>query len=305
MNLRQMECFRAVMSAGGVTRAAALLGVTQPAVSGLIRALEDELGFALFQRVNGRLRATAEAQYLLEDVARTLGNLERTRQTARAIRAGAHGRLVIASYPGIAIDFLPRVVAAFMAERPGVRVELNSRSAQVIHELIPSQSFDIAIADLPADRHGVQTEPITLDCVCVLPAGHALARRRAIGPRDLDGVPFVTLFRDHLIHYRVAQAFANANAAWNVVAETRYFASNCAFVAYGTGVSIVDPITAAEHARRGLVARPFRPRIPYEIGLLVPTERPRALLLDGFVAHLKHHLRPFLRPSQPRAGASD
>lgn len=294
MNLRQLECFRAVMTGSSVTRAAALLGVSQPAVSGMLRTLEDELGFPLFVREGGRLRPTAEARYLHDDVMRTLGSLEQTVQTARAIRARTHGRLVIASYPGIAIDFLPRVVAEFLARHPGVRVELHARSAHVIHELIPAQQFDLAIADLPAIQRGVLTEAITMDCVVVLPRRHALARRKVITPADLAGRPFIALFREHLIHNRVAQAFANANAALNIVAETRFFASNCALVGYGAGVSIVDPITAADYAGRGLVARPFSPRVPYELGLLFPTERPRPLLLDPFVALLKERLAPFL-----------
>ncbi|MFI4986867.1 MAG: LysR substrate-binding domain-containing protein, partial [Alphaproteobacteria bacterium] len=177
---------------------------------------------------------------------------------------------------------------------PDVRVELHSRSAHVIHELIPAQRFDIAIADLPANQRGVQTEPLTFECVSVLPAGHPLAEKDVITPRDLDGVPFISLFNEHIIYYRVASAFAAANVHWNVVAETRFFASNCAFVAYGTGVSIVDPITAADYASRGLVAKRFLPRIPYEIGLLYPTERPRARLLDALVLVLKRHLAPYV-----------
>ncbi len=294
MNVRHMECFRAAMTAGSFTGAAALLGVSQPAVSGMIRALEHELGFALFSRLSGRMRATPEAHYLFQDIERTLGSLERTVQTARAIRNRTHGRLVVASYPGIALEFLPMVVAEFLAGRPDVRVELHSRSSHVIHELIPAQRFDVAIAELPANQRGVHSEPLTLECVCVLPEGHALAERETLTPADLDNLPFISLFGEHIIHYQVARAFAAANAHWNVVAETRFFATNCAFAALGTGVSIVDPITASDYAGRGIVARRFRPRIPFEIGLLYPTERPRARILDALVAVLKRHLQPYL-----------
>jgi len=305
VNLRQMECFRAMMTTGTETRAADLLGVSQPAVSAMIQQLEREVGFSLFARRGGRLRPTAEAKYLFDDVQRTLGSLDRTRQTARAIRARTQGHLVIASYPGIAIDFLPKLLTRFLADRPQVRVELQSRSTHVIHELIPAQPFDLAVADLPADRRGVDTEPLTLDCVCVVPAGHALAALPEIGPESLSGVPFIALFREHVIHYRLARAFVAAASTWNVVAETRFFASNCAFVAYGAGVSVVDPITAAEYAGRGVVARPFRPRIAYDIGLLYPSERPRSLLLETFVGELRGALAPYLAAAATGAASSD
>lgn len=311
MNLRQLECFRAVMRLGTVTQAASMLGITQPAVSSMIAGLEHEIGFKLFQRVKGRLRPRPEASFLFEDVERTLGSLDRTVQTARAIRSRSHGSLVIASYPGIAIDFLPRVLTEFLASRPGVRIELHSRSAHVLHELIPAQRFDIGIADLPVNRRGIQTEPLTLDCVCVLPAAHPLARKTVITPRHLDGTPFIALFNEHITYFRIANAFAAANAHWKVVAETRFFASCCAFVAYGAGVTIVDPITAAEYAQRGLITRRFEPVIPYEIGLLYPTERLRSGLVDDLAAMLKARIAPYAstrpdaaRPQARRKGES-
>jgi len=293
MNVRQLECFRAVVDAGTVTRAAARLGLSQPAVSNMVASLEHEIGFALFERVNGRLRPTPEATALYEDVSRTLGSLDRARQTARAIRDRTRGSLVVASYPGLALDFLPRVVAEFLTDRPEVRVNLYSRSAHVLHELIPAQGFDVGIADLPVNRDGVHIEPFSMDCVCVLPATHPLARHAVLTPALLSGVPFAALFKEHALHHRIASAFAAANAPWNLIAETRFFASCCAFAGYGAAVSIVDPITAAEYTSRGVVARGFAPRISYEIGLLFPSDRVRPILVDDFVSLLKRHLAPF------------
>jgi len=309
MNLRQLECFKATMDNGTVTRAAVLLGISQPAVSNMIAGLEHELGFVLFERANGRLRPTPEAQYLYEDVVRTLGSLERTAETARAIRNRTQGNLVVASYPGLAIDFLPGVIARFLDGRPQVRIELYSRSSHVLHDLIPAQGFDIAIADLPATTTGVRTEPLAMECVCVLPAAHPLARHDVLSPELLSGVPFISLFKEHATHYSLASAFAAANAAWNVVVECRLFATCCALASRGTGVALVDPITASEYATRNVVVRRFAPAIRYEVALLFPTERLGSALLDDFAALLRERLAPFLagardgRPARPPGAA--
>lgn len=61
MRPRQLEIFTAVMRAGTVTGAARLLNISQPALSQTLMHAEDELGFALFERVKGRLRPTPEA----------------------------------------------------------------------------------------------------------------------------------------------------------------------------------------------------------------------------------------------------
>lgn len=303
MNVRQLQCFRAVMVSGTMTRAAQVLGISQPAVSGLIAALEHEIGFELFRRRKGRLQPTPEARYLFEEVNRTLESLDRTAETARQIRQRNVGQLVIATYPGIAINFLPMVLSEFLAGRSDVRVKLISRSSQIVRELIPTQVFDLGIAELPVDHPAVETEALVFECRLAVPTGHPLARKPVITPKDLDGVPFIALFREHMTYYRLARAFAEVDAHWNVVAETQFFPTCCAFVSYGAGVALVDPFTASVYEDRGLVTRPFRPRIPYELGVLYPLDRVRSRLLEAFVDAFKARIGPFLLSAQDHAAA--
>ena len=68
LNIRQLECFRAIMTTGNMTQAAEMLGIAQPSASSLIANLEHSLGFELFDRSKGRLIATQEARALLPDV---------------------------------------------------------------------------------------------------------------------------------------------------------------------------------------------------------------------------------------------
>ena len=198
------------------------------------------------------------------------------------------------------MHFLPRIVAAFLAERPGVQVELHSRSSEVLHEILLTHRYDVAIADLPVVYPGIKTEPITLECKCVVPAKHSLAKKRVIRPRDLAGVPLISLFREHAFTYQVANIFAAADVEWNVIAETRFFESACAFVAHGTGVAIVDAITASEHSGSGLLAKRFEPTVTFNIGLVYPPERPLGALLESFIELLKERIAPFL--AQATAG---
>ncbi len=295
MNIRQLECFRAVMVTGMMTRAADFLGITQPSVSNLIANLEYEIGFELFKRSKGRLIPTPEAHYFYKDVDRTLGSIELTAHTARQIRDRELGNLVIASYPGIAFDLLPNVLSEFISRRPKVRIKLLSRSSEIVRELVPTQQFDVAIAELPADHPAVHTEAFNFQCVCVLPSGHRLARKTSITPEDLSDEPFISLFREHQTYFQVANAFSNAGATWNIVAETQFFATACSFVNYGAGVSIVDPFTANKFQKQGLVVKPFEPVIDYRIGLLYPLDRARSRLLEAFLTSLKEKIRPFLR----------
>ncbi len=296
MNLRQLECFRAVMLTGTMTRAAELLRVSQPSISNVIAALEHEIGFSLFKRRKGRLQPTSEAAYFYEEANRTLDSMDNTVRTAQEIRNMNTGRLVVASQPGIAVHFLPMVVSKFLETHPDVQFKLLSRSSAIVREMIPKQQFDIGIAEPPVEHPGVRTERISAECVCVLPAGHRLSSKEIITPTDLDGEPFISIYNDHSTYYRLSHAFADAKARWKVVAETHFFSTCCSFVENGSGVTISDPYTARQYAGSGLVMKPFRPRINYELDILFPLDRSQSKILDAFVDCFKQHIPEYTEP---------
>ena len=151
MNFRQLECFREIMTTGTVTGAAKALGISQPSASGLIANLERELGFPLFRRVRGRLAPTPEAHYLSSDIERTLDSVELTAQRARQIRDQTFGNLVIAAYPDIAVDFLPRIVSRFRAGRPELRVTVLARRSEMMQGILTTQLYDLAIVETSVD----------------------------------------------------------------------------------------------------------------------------------------------------------
>ena len=99
MNLRQIEVFRAVMEAGTVTGAATRLHVSQPAVSKQLRALEEDLGFAVFDRAHGRLIATAEAHALYDQAERVFTGVDQLQRFGRDLNEAKHGHLVVAALP--------------------------------------------------------------------------------------------------------------------------------------------------------------------------------------------------------------
>lgn len=292
MKIRQIEAFRAVMIAESVTRAAEMLKISQPSMSRLIADLETNTGLALFARRKGRLYPTPEAMYLYDEVEKSFVGLEKISDVVRDIRNLKTGQLRIACLPGLALRFLPALITEFLHDRPEVMVSLQPRSSPKIHEWLESQQFDIGIAE-PTDHPAIDIELLEFRCVCVLPKGHYLANKDVITPKDLDGLPFISLNSDHMTTHQMANAFRAAGAKRNISVETRLFAPACAFVAEGRGVAIADPITAAECKCWGIVARRFEPAITFEFGILYPAHRPHSLLIDEFVSVLKERIKPY------------
>ena len=233
----------------------------QPAVSAQIARLEQELGFPLFDRSNGRLKPTAEGMLFYAEADKVLTGMDRLSEAARQIRTAQAGRLVIASHPSAAISVLPALISAFVAERPGVHVRLLSPNADVIGRLLPSESHDIGIAELPVDDAVVRLTRFRVRCVAILPSTHPLACYPTLSPVMLSGQPAVALARTLQTSARVALAFAEAGAEWSPVVEAEYFASVCGLVASGAGWSLVDPLSAGTFRHLGLITRPFEPAV--------------------------------------------
>ena len=294
IRLRQLEAFRAVMQTASVTQAAEILRISQPAVSRLIAGLERDIGFPLFRRRRGRLQPTPEATFLLGEVERAIANLDHIGQIAEDIRNRRTGHLRIACLPGFATSLLPNVLARFLEQRPDVTVSLQPRHNQRVQEWIMAQQYDVGIAEDPVEHSAIEFESLHVRCVCVLSERDPLAARPVLTPRDLDGVPLITMNRDHPHFHAVRLAFDRAGAQMNVRVETRQFASACIMASEGIGVSVVSPIDAAEYRHKGLAVRPFEPALTFGLGILYPAHRPRSLILAEFVSMFRDSLKPYL-----------
>ena len=290
MRLRQLECFRALMLHGTMTRAAELLGMSQPGISTTIAGLEHETGLTLFLRRGGRLQPTPEAKLFYVEAARALESVENASRVAAEIRSGRRGHLAIAAYPSISISLLPRLLSQFAKDRPELRMKIITRNSATVRELMSTQQFDLAIAELPLDYPTSHMEVFSYECMCMLPKAHPLSKLKQITPHDLDGIPFVTLFSGDPVFQQLASAFSEYGARWNVVAETEFFSTACQLVAEGCGVGIVDPVVSKPFTE-GLITRPFKPRIQYQIAILSPTHEALSQVAQDFTGLLRSSLR--------------
>ncbi|MBL8700664.1 MAG: LysR family transcriptional regulator [Alphaproteobacteria bacterium] len=300
MNQRQIEAFRAVMMTGGVTAAAKLLHVTQPAVSRLIRDLQARLGLALFERRGTRLVPTAEALALFREVERSFVGLERLSRAAADIRTRRAGTLRVAAMPALANRFLPRFAGTFLLERPKLDFALFALPSPQVIDWVASGQCDAGFVADPIEVPGVAIETLVrAQAVAVLPAAHRLTRKPRLTLGDFRDLPFVSLGAASLIRYRIDAAFMDAGIKRELRIETPMSETACALVATGVGVSIVDPMTASDYESRGAAVRPLAHRILFDIALVRSTLRPPSGIATEFVDAFGAHLRDFLAERRP------
>ena len=291
LNPRQIEAFRAVILTGGMTAGGEMLGVSQPAISRLVRDLETELGLKLFERNGAHIVPTAEALILYQDVERLFVGSDKIRDSARAIRDRRSGSLRIAAMPDISLGYLPKLVRNFLAERPRISVTIHSDTSLNVIDLIAKNQFDIGLAFAPGDQAGVEVRPLPVpEAVCVLPIGHRLADKRVIHADDLDGEDFISLSQSSLLHVQIQTALEAARARCTFRIETRYAGTAIAFVAQGLGVTIVDPFAISEVGLERVLRKPFRPRIGYESSVVLPAQRPNPGLAEDFAEEVRRSM---------------
>jgi len=292
LSLRQLATFREVMRSGSISRAARAVGRTQPAVSTMVRTLEDQLGFALFDRTHGKLIPTPEAHYFLEECEEILARVERTERTLGRISSLQSGKLRVACHPAASSVFLPRLLTRFLAGKDDLDVALIMRSSDVIEDLIASQQFDVGFSETPEPRASIRQTDHDLECVCVLPAGDPLTAAGTITPSDLDGRPMALLFDRHATAIQTEAAFRAAGCRLNRRLELRTFLPGLQFVAAGACTMVCDMITAYSHLLQTpegarLPIRRFRPRISNSVSILTPGYATQSMASRAFIHDLR------------------
>lgn len=285
---RQVEVFRAVMHTGNVTQAALALHTSQPTVSRELARLEQVLQINLFDRVRGRLRPTARALALLEEVQRSYLGLERIAAAARSLREFTQGRLAIACLPALAHGLLPLATQRFVAGHPQVGVSITPQESPLLEEWLTEQRFDLGLCERSHAPAATSLMPLLqADEVAVLPDGHPLLARRVLRPKDFAGQPFVSFAPSDPYRQLVDALFEAQGVSRQLVLETASAASVCALVRQGLGLAIVNPLTALELAGTGLQIRPLSVSVPFAVTLVLPQLRPASPLRDAFVGCLR------------------
>jgi len=294
IRLRQLEAFRAVSKSGNITRAAENLGISQPAVSRLLSHFAVEVGFELFQRRDGRLIPTQESRYLLGEVDRLLDSLSHIEELTKDLTERKAGHLRIACLPGFATSHLPGVVAKFLKSRPGVTVTIEPDRPERILEWIIGEQYDFGITEGFAGHPAVESKPVNMRTVCILPTDHPLSTADEVWPEDLAGDRMIHTRRDSQFFRTLEEQFITRGVALPSLIEVRQFNAACMLVAEGAGVSVVSDLDARAYEGRGLTIKPFRPQVSHNLTLLQPIHTPISMVTLEFIEVFKASLEPYL-----------
>ena len=286
MDYRQLRYFVAVAEELNFSRAARRLNISQPPLSMQIRAMEEEIGTALFERTRRRVEMTEAGRVFLDQARASLAQLERAAELARRAGRGEAGELRVAFTGSVPmVDAFPRIVHAFRQSCPLARLELSHQSTGQQLQALMARRLDVGLL---RPSHLFEPPPQLVvreiwrdELRVVLPAAHRLARKARVAVEHLAGEPFLMFPRglgcgltDHVLGLCNRAGFVP-----HVAQEAREGTTIMGLVAAGIGIAIL-PDSYARASIQGLVHRP----------LASPHARSRLLL-----AHPAHDVPPLVQ----------
>lgn len=298
VNVRQLEAFHALMTMGSVTRAAEKLRVSQPAVTKLIQAFESDIGLTLFDRASHRLVPTAEAVRLHGEIDQLFLHIGRIRHIANEIASLGTGQLRVGALPALGLQFIPDVLSEFVSLHAGIDVVLSIGTSQKVVEMSLAHQIDIGIVASSVSALAPSSAVIArLPGMAILPKGHALTRRSILKPKDFQDCSFISLGREDNTRRLVDALFASHDVKRTTLIETHTAACACQFVSNGSGLSIVDPITA-DYYRGKVALRRVEPTIYFEMSVVRSAARMESRLVQKFLKFFEKKIQRFLDPEK-------
>jgi DNA-binding transcriptional LysR family regulator len=293
VTLKHLQAFVAVAQEGSFTRAARRLALSQPALTIQINQFEEELGVRLFDRTTRRVLLTDNGAEFLPTAERLLDDVHSAIAEVRDVAARRRGRVGVATLPSIAVKLMPRMVAAFRADYPGVSVHLLDANASGVQARVRRKEVDFGLASPWAPDADLRFEPVMRDPFRVVcRRDHPLAAGTgALTWSDLAGQDFLGLAADTGIRPLVESVGELPANVRQPPVEVSNIATLAGMLTAGLGVTVLPELALPEDAEGRLTSRPLDgPALSRE--LCVITRRGRSLspaaqsLRDLIVARL-------------------
>jgi DNA-binding transcriptional LysR family regulator len=264
MRLRYIELFHAILTSGSITGAAKLLDISQPAASKALQHAEDQLGFALFSRVRGRVQPTQQGQLLrarIENIIQEVQELERlTTNMGQPVSCP----LRVTCTPTLAQVLLPSATVLLRKSFPDVTVELSTEHSAAMCESLTLRDTDIGLTLQDTGHQNLRQRVLSRGQVMVIAPPDWWPEAELAQP-----LPISALASQSLIGITVRDALGSMLQSHlgkidppprsTVAVQTYQLARS--LVAKGEGLALVDPFTARCGGANSVQIRPLKPFI--------------------------------------------
>lgn len=268
MNLQQLLTFVRVAETQNFTRAAELLHMTQPAVTQQIRALEDEFGQALFDRIGRSVHLTQAGEVLLDYAQRIADLFNECRTAMQDLQQVGRGRLRIGAGLTLSVFVLPALLSAYRQEYPGIDVTVTTGSTKEMINRLLSNEVDLAMVTGPAPHPNlVITKLYEDEMVLVVNRHHPFCERGEVSPEELRGESFIQFEQGSGYRSFLEDFFRRVGIAPRIRMDLDSIEAMKRMAEVGLGVTIVPRMSLRDEIAQGTL-------VPIKMKGVPPLVRP-------------------------------
>lgn len=255
MLLGQIEAFVEVAREGNLSRAAATLFVTQPALTARVQSLESELGQRLFVRSQRGMHLTDAGRTFLPYAERALASLRSGAELVADIGAGTAGELTIGAAPAVSTYVLPVLLDRFVREYPKVRLLVRTGHSEEIVDMVLRTEVQVGLVRELIDGR-VLSRPLYEDeLVLVVNGGHQFAGRGTVGLERLAAERLIFFDRTSSYYDLTNAMFREAGVTPRGAIELDNIDAAKKMVEQGLGVALLPNTAVTEEVDRGVLVR--------------------------------------------------
>lgn len=244
MDLRTMRYMLVVAEHGHMTRAAEVLGLSQPALSAALRKLEHELGASVFHRTGKGVEVTEAGRVFLAHAAGAIRQAEQGIEAVRELVGLESGSILVGAGATAAGYLLPNAIRAVQVEHPALRFSIREAGSTAVAQGVVSGELDLGIVTLPLEHPRADdlmvVRTIRDELRLIVPGGHRLSGRKTFRWDDLAGEPVVAFEAGSAVRRLIDETAAAQGVALNVVMELRSIESIVQMVKAEIGVGFVS-----------------------------------------------------------------
>jgi DNA-binding transcriptional LysR family regulator len=288
LNLRHLEALVAIARTGNFTRAAQALHISQPTLTVQIHQLEETLGVRLLDRNTRSVKLTQIGKELTPVMQRLVREMEAIVLNARELSTGDRGIVSIAALPSISATILPRIIARFREQSPGVGVALKDVIAPRILAMVKNEDVDFGIGSFPDADPDIQTIPLFTDRMRIIfPPGSPLEHKRIIPLRLLTDFSLILMDQQSSVRTLINRAFESIGHFPVPAYEVTYMSTAVGMVKAGLGVTFLPSSALEVSELSGVRSRVLNhPALTRKIVVAQKTGRSLSPAADAFVKSL-------------------
>ncbi|MBR0687777.1 LysR family transcriptional regulator [Bradyrhizobium manausense] len=294
VTLRQLEAFLLVYKLRSITKAAAEMGVTQSAISLLIRQLETDVRVLLFDRTTRALSPTAAAIDAFPVVQRIVGDSLGLTQHLRDLAQTKKGRVVLAVSAGAASALMPKILSKFRRTFPNIEIDLYDVAVDQLVGRILSAEVEFGIGSVEEGNSEIAIEPLLRGQLSAIGLrDRSFERKRQMGWSELSNFSTIAMRRGTRIREQIDRTLAQAGKVLSPTYEVSLINTALSMTAQGLALSILPVHVLPGGQFPSLVAVPLvNPAIHRQLSLVTRAGISLSPAAQKFVTIAKEQLGP-------------